>query len=456
VPNPSWQPGTLFAQYAVIIDGNGNVEQCVQSGQTGNAEPVWPLTVGTRTSDGGAQWICVAVLASSPAPAGIAGLPPPVFINDADGLDPLLVLNDMIAAFEAAAGRTLYPAQVEMLLINLYAYREAVVRAIIQWAGEQSLLAFAQYPNLDYLGQLLGVNRLAAQPATTTIQFTLTAAQVVETIIPQGTLVGTNDGLMQFATDGELAIPAGQTQGSIGATATTPGIQGNGYLAGTVNVQLNPNALVASAANTTTTGGGSAIETDAHLRARIQAAPNQFSSAGPTGAYRFFALSVDPAIIDAQVVSPNPGAVNVYVLTGPIDVQPAASPNSAGIANATLLAAVEAALSADDVRPLTDTVTALAVTEVDYQVTGTVELYANADVASVMAAANQAAQDLALELAGRIQRDIVPEEFIAAIGGVPGVYRVTLTAPAYTQLTAGQWANCTAITLTQTSATEDM
>src|SRR6202035_2832392 len=105
--------------------------------------------------------------------AGIPGLPPPVFVNDADGLNPNLILADMVAAFQSAAGRTLQPAQVERLLINLYAYRESLVRNAIQYAGQQNLLAFAVFPMIDYLGQLLGVTRLQAQPATTRIQFTI-------------------------------------------------------------------------------------------------------------------------------------------------------------------------------------------------------------------------------------------------------------------------------------------
>src|ERR1700684_3968150 len=105
--------------------------------------------------------------------AGIPSLPPPVFVDDADGLDPNLILADMIAEFEAAAGRVLYPAQVERLLINLYAYRESLVRNAVQYAAQQNLLAFASFPMLDYLGQLLSVVRLPAQGASTTLQFTL-------------------------------------------------------------------------------------------------------------------------------------------------------------------------------------------------------------------------------------------------------------------------------------------
>ena len=130
--------------------------------------------------------------------AGIPSLPPPVFVNDADGLDPNLILADMIAEFEAASGRTLQPAQVERLLINLYAYRESLVRNAIQYAAEQNLLAFASFPMLDYLGQLLNVTRLASQPAVTTLQFTLTGALTVPFTIAAGTLVGTSDGQFAF------------------------------------------------------------------------------------------------------------------------------------------------------------------------------------------------------------------------------------------------------------------
>ncbi len=385
--------------------------------------------------------------------AGIPSLPPPVFVNDADGLDPNLILADMVAEFEAASGRTLQPAQVERLLINLYAYRESLVRNAIQFAGEQNLLAFAMFPMLDYLGQLLGVTRLASQPALTTILFTLTGPLTVPFIIAKGTLVGTSDGHFAFATTASVVIAPGATTGSAIASATVAGSAANGYLAGQVSVQLNPNATIASVSNTTATAGGSAPETDEHLRTRIQAAPNQFSVAGPVGAYRFFAMGADPTIVDAQIVSPVPGRVNVYVLTGPVTIQPAAAPNPAGVASAELLLKVQSAVNADTVRPLTDTVNALAVIEVDYQIHATITLYADADPAQTIAAAGTAARQFALDLAAKIQRDIVPSQLIAALS-VAGVYEVVLDAPPYTQLSAGQWANCTAITLAQAFSTE--
>lgn len=453
--NPTWQPNSPIALGKIIIDANGNVQQWTGADQasTGAVPPVWGEVVGAATPDGAGTWTCVAVLQEVSLPTGIVSLPIPTFVNDADGLDPNLILQDMVSSFQQLTGRTLYPAQVERLMINLYAYREVLTRNAIQQAALQCLVAFASYPMLDFLGQLVSVTRLAATGAGCTLQFTLSSAQATNFTIPSGTLIGTQDGAFSFATQSNLTIPSGSTTGTVTAICTIAGADGNGYAVGQVSVQLTPNSLISAVSNTTVTSGGGEIESDDHLRDRIQAAPNQFSVAGPTGAYRFWALSADPSIIDVSVISPVPGSVNVYVLVGPI-TEPAANPNTTGIASSTILTKVQNIVNSTSIRPLTDTVTSLAVTEVDYAITGTVTLYSDADPTATMAAANAAATTFVQNLVKRIQRDIVPEEMIAAIGSVPGVYRVTLSAPSYTQLTAGQWANCTAITLTQAVSTE--
>src|SRR5262249_29541824 len=181
--------------------------------------------------------------------AGISNLPPPTFINDADGLNPNLILADMIMAFEAAAGRTLQPAQVERLLIDLYAYRESLVRNAIQYAGQQNLLAFAIFPMIDYLGELLGVTRLQAQPASTIIQFTLGNPLTVDYTVPAGTRIGSNDRQVVFVTTVDATIRAGQTSATANANAAVGGVSGNGFLAGQINVILNPSALLSGATN---------------------------------------------------------------------------------------------------------------------------------------------------------------------------------------------------------------
>lgn len=396
-----------------------------------------------------------------------ATLTAPQFVSDADGLDPTLILADMISAFEQVSGRTLYPAQVERLLINLYAYREALVRNAIQQAGLQNLLAYATYPALDYLGQLLDVNRLAAVAATCTLRFTLVNALTVVYELPAGTQVGTSDGNFIFASTATMVVQVGATTGTVNAACTVAGAAANGYLAGQVSVLIGGNALIASVTNTTETGGGSEIETDHHLRARIQQAPNQFSTAGPSGAYAFWAESASATITSAQVISPAPGKVSVYVLTGPVTIQPAASPNSVAIASSEILTAVENALNGETVRPLCDTVTAYAVTEVDYTIAATVTLFASAIASSTEAACHAAAVQLALDIAAGVQVDLVPSQWVTALS-VDGVYEAVVTIAANIGgsaltpqpdgrfvLTSGQWGNCTAITISYGTTMEN-
>lgn len=69
------------------------------------------------------------------------------------------ITAEMIAQYEAATGKTLYPAQAERLLIDLWAYREMLVRVAAQEAAKQNLVAFAREPMIDYLGELVGVYR---------------------------------------------------------------------------------------------------------------------------------------------------------------------------------------------------------------------------------------------------------------------------------------------------------
>jgi phage-related baseplate assembly protein len=93
--------------------------------------------------------------------------------------------------------------------------------------------------------------------------------------------------------------------------------------------------------------GNTLTETDDRLRLRVQLAPEALSCAGPANSYLYFAFSADMRVADASAVSPAPGHVVVSIY----------STDNAGVPAADLLAAVTAALNADDVRPLTDVVT---------------------------------------------------------------------------------------------------
>lgn len=117
-------------------------------------------------------------------------------------------------------------------------------------------------------------------------------------------------------------------------------------------------------------------EADDRYRRRIQLAPEAFSTAGPPGAYEYWALTVAPGIADAYAYSPEPGVVHVMV----------AMPDAADVPAEALLAISEF-LAREDVGPLTDTVSVLAAERVDYAVNAVLQLRRGPDPDAVKAQA---------------------------------------------------------------------
>lgn len=191
------------------------------------------------------------------------------------------------------------------------------------------------------------------------------------------------------------------------------------------------------------TGTPAVLESNADFRRRLVLAPEGYSVAGPAGAYVFHALSASAEVLDASVESPSPGEVVVCVLSRTGD----------GTASAPLLAAVEAELSSDTVRPLTDHVTVQSAAIVPFVVTATLKFLAGPDRAVVMAAAQAR---LAAHLADihRMGRDVTRAGIIGALF-VDGVQNVTLAAPAADiAITRAQASHCTAIAITDGGVAE--
>jgi len=331
--------------------------------------------------------------------------------------DPLLITEELVRAYEAAAGKTLYPAQIERLFIDLMAYRETLVRGLINDVARQNLVAFARAPMLDFLGELVGVFRLPAQPARTTLRFTRPAAAATATLIPSGALIQAVPGL-HFATTAAGLIPAalGGQWVDLPALCETAGPVGNGFLPGQIREPLSLLPAAVTAANLSTSSGGSDPEGDDHLRERIRLGPEMFSTAGPRLAYRFAAMSASPLVLDVAVTSPTPGEVRLYPLT------------TTGLPTPEIKALVLAAASAEDVRPLCDQVSVADPVAMPFAVDAHLTLFADADAATTLARAEAALAAFCAEAAGGLGRDVVRSQLIAALS-VPGVYRVHLVAP---------------------------
>lgn len=179
------------------------------------------------------------------------------------------------------------------------------------------------------------------------------------------------------------------------------------------------------------------FESDEELRRRIQLSLEGFSTAGPSGAYIFHALSADADVKDASAISPNPGDVLVSVLSRVGD----------GTASAGLIAAVLAALNDEDVRPLCDFVAVQSAEIVTYQITATLRFFEGPDRSTVLAASLAAAQAYAAAQ-HKLGMDITISGIHAALHQ-PGVARVDLVLPAGNiSVGATQAGFCTGVTLT--------
>lgn len=345
-----------------------------------------------------------------------------------------------IALYQQVLDKTLYPGQAERLLLNALVYRETVTRIGIQDAAEQNLVNYARGINLDQLGVLLAVTRLPEAAAQVTIQF-LRAAGPLPQLIPAGTRVAIQGGEVAFATLADATIPANQATVTAIAQATITGEVGNGFAPGQITEMLDT-IIGVSATNTTTSNGGATVESDDRYRERIKLAPNQFSVAGSSGAYRFWALTADTTITDVAITNPVGGQVNVYPLT------------TTGLPSAEVKTAVLAVLDDDSVRPLTDSVSVLDPVEVSYDITANIVLYSSADSAMLTAQLDAAAAAFVATQDARLGQDIVRSQIIAALS-VDGVYSVTLSAPAADVVVAPEeWSHNGTVTINITGTND--
>lgn len=178
-------------------------------------------------------------------------------------------------------------------------------------------------------------------------------------------------------------------------------------------------------------------EKDDEFRRRILLSLEGYTTAGSVGSYIFHAISASADVLDVAVTSQLPGQVNVAVL----------SRTGTGEAPPATLDAVTAALNAEIVRPLCDTVIVQSAVIVNYAITASLITFPGTGQQQVLDAATAAASAYA-EKMHRLGLDITRSGIFAALHQ-PGVQNVVLTAPAADLVISWSDAgHCTAITLT--------
>lgn len=339
-------------------------------------------------------------------------LPPPEFFNT----DASKIVDELVNDYEQLTGFKLAPAQAERLLINAIAYRFHIKDIQSNEAAKQNLLAYSRYPMIDYLGELVGVERLPANKATNTFAFNLVTGHP-GIIIPSGVRIQSIDGKVVFVTLEDVTVQPSQSTAYIKAECTTEGKPGNGYAIGEVSIILDPQAYVYSASNSTITAGGADAETDDGIRERIRLAPSSFSSAGPDDAYIFHAKSANPSIIDVGITSPLPGQVNIYPLV-----------MGGEATSIEIIDAVYAKLNNKKVRPLNDTVVVQSPGLVNYEIKVNLTLLTGADTALIKKTVTTNLLTYSAIRKSKLGVDAVKSQ-ISAKAAIDGVYNVEVASP---------------------------
>ena len=295
---------------------------------------------------------------------------------------------------------------------------------------------------LDAIAERYRVERIAPSGASATFRFSVSAIQAENIIIPAGTRI-TPDGTVYFATQEAAILPMGEAFVDLEAVCAEGGSTYNGYPAGSISILVDLIPYIGTVQNITVSVGGDdgepyTEEGDERLRDRIRLAPAALSTAGPESAYRYFALSADPGIVDVAIDCPadSPNVVNIYPLM-----------DGGEIPNAGTLQKVVDVLG-DDVRPLTDKVNVLTPDPVDFSVD--IKYYCSKSDESLLIQAIEG-KDGAIDKYRNWQtevlgRDIDPDQlrrFIFdawATSGAKNTIRIEIFSPSYTRLSKMQFA----------------
>lgn len=335
-------------------------------------------------------------------------------------------LNAMQRKYRELTGQELIIREADP--VRLVAYSDCLLLyQIAQYAdraGKMSLLKYSYGDFLEDVGALKGIYRMPGAAAKTSLKFTLSDTRPGTTIIPAGTRVTASDGVY-FCTMDILEIPDGRLTGEVNAQCRELGVKGNGYMPGTLKTLVDPVPYVDKVENVIKTEGGADLESDENLALRIYLAPSSWSTAGPDDAYKYWALTFDPAIADVRVNSDIPGEVDIYFIF-----------QDGQLPEETTIQELERFLKDEKVRPLTDKVIVRAPDVEEYEIDLT--YYINRSDRTKISAINEQVQKAVQEYISwqkkRIGRDINPDQLRRMLVSA-GPKRLEIRSPDFRRIT---------------------
>ena len=352
------------------------------------------------------------------------------------------IYNSVLDNIMDAVNEPLYPGDERRIFTEAMIMVLVAVYNDLNDAAQQRTLRHARGYVLDAIGEMRNTERLEPSAAYDIFRFSVSVAQPNNIIIPAGTRI-TPDGSVYFATEAAAVLQAGNLYVDVKAVCMVAGEEYNGLGTGKVNVLVDLIPYISTATNLNGTSGGDNGEPypweddgtgDNRYRERIKLAPSTYSVAGPVSAYKYFALSASPNIIDVEVDSPGANRVDIYALM-----------ENGEIPTEKDLETIQAAFP-DDVRPMTDIVTVKAPSQVEYGIE--IKYYCTLDneaQAVQTVEADGGAVDLFNEWqTAALGRDINPDHLrkliLAPADGTAAVDRVEVKSPTFQSLTKKQVA----------------
>lgn len=265
-------------------------------------------------------------------------------INFVD-INPETIFSDMLNTVETELGEKLYDGDERKLFLRSLIPIVVGIENKINDTANQNLLENARDEKLDAIAKgWHSTNRMQATYSFCNGKAKLSAVQNEDTLIKAGNKV-TPDGIAMFKVRDDVVIPKGSLECNVVLIAASTGTKYNGFEAGKINYIVDPIPYVSEIYNVEISKSGSDIEDDKSYRERARLAIESKSTAGPDGAYEYFAYSADNSISGIKITSPNPGIVKILVVV-----------DDGEIPSQEILDKVYDKCSPRDVRPLTDKV----------------------------------------------------------------------------------------------------
>lgn len=343
--------------------------------------------------------------------------------------DTAALVTQLIASYEQMTGITVRPASPERLFIQWVASVIVQERALNNYTGNQNIPSRATGADLDALGELFYSQvRPQAQPAITTQRFYISEPQPNSILIPFGTRVTDKEGTLVWETIADAYIPIGDNYVDVIVQCQEPGVIGNGYAPGQIDVLVDVFPYYERCENLTESENGADAATDDEYYELMRASMDSFSTAGPEGAYAYYARQVSTRIADVVLTTPNPGQVNIYVLM-----------DDGTIAGEEIKNAVYEACNDRFVRPLTDYVVVDDAEVVSYDIDFTyyISRSQTASAADIEAAVNAAVDKYIVWQSAKLGRDINPSRLIGLLMET-GIKRVDMTSPVFIPIRDGK------------------